>query len=344
MKHDIVRLIGGDMAGLRVPKANASQPPTQPNQLCVIDGQLMRASLNEQGALEWKTAVDARVPAYEFGSYTFTPAGATGNIGPTFAQLAFAYGSAPFMASEELFTSSNGLQLLTIPQDGVYEIYLKGAARDGSAAAPAQLTLRLALLTGDVLTMAVAQQAANDWAGNGASYIRSKNIGLLAVAGGSGGKAGSTNRSPVLTLYDETSGVPASGGNSVNSSTIDGKFSTGCGGAGAGGDGAGPNGANLGSPAKGFVNGSVGGVITSSGGQQGGFGGGGAGMSGYQTRGVGGGGGYTGGNGSASNGSSGGDSAGFGGTNYCRVNNIVSRVAPTAGARGNGSIRITKVG
>ena len=73
MKHDIVRLVGGDMSGLRVPKANASQPPTQPNQLCVIDGQLMRAALNEQGALEWKTAVDARVPAYEFGSYTFTP-------------------------------------------------------------------------------------------------------------------------------------------------------------------------------------------------------------------------------------------------------------------------------
>lgn len=342
MKNDETTLIAGVMKGLYIPKSSAGAQPTRPGQLSVVTGVLMVAVDNGSGGLSWEQAVDPRDPDYEFTTHTFIPAGAIGRIGPTIAQLSAAYGSAPFMGSDDLFRVENGLQIWKVPANGIYEFVLKGAARAASASLPAQLTVRLAMLLGDYVTMAVGQQAAGDWGGNGGSFVRSVNRGLIAVAGGAGGMAGSLSRSPVLTVYDESNAPSGNAGNNVRSSTVDGKFSTGHGGAGATGDGV-QDAANPGTPAASFANGAVGGIVTGMP-HTGGFGCGAAGMSGYQTRGVGGGGGYTGGNGSASNGSSGGDSGGFGGTNFCTNIDIVSKIAPSNGTRTDGFVRITKVG
>ncbi len=247
-------------------------------------------------------------------AYTFTTAGATGANGPTQVQLDAEYLGTNLQST---VTSSNGIQLWTVPSSGLYSIQALGAQGGGSnGGLGANIQGEFFLNGGDVLHIVVGQQGLVDPAspngvgGGGGSFVvkaPAAAVGdILVIAGGGGGAAStihpdrdasSTNTGndglvdPGVSNPDGVGGTGGNGGNkSVSGCSLD---------RGAGGGGFLTDGGSIcqtvgaADGGSSFLNGAAGG--TSSGaGSTGGFGGGGATWS-TGFRGSGGGGGYSGG-------------------------------------------------
>ncbi len=272
--------------------------------------------------------------------YEFSTAGASGNEGPTQAQLNSAYSSTSLSGS---VTSLSGIQRWIVPSSGSYSILAKGAQGGGAAGGlGASMEGEFDLLAGDTLFIIVGQQGETyngiNHAGGGGSYVvEGASNNILVIAGGGGGSS--------------TSGTMTEGTSALNGQNGDGA-SQGLGGTGGqGGSGAscrGGGGAGwLTAGAVGGCGGAAGqgGIPFSLGGQggglaglgaEGGFGGGGS-SEGTNTTWsyCAGGGGYSGGGGGS------GASTAFRGGGGGSINNGINQVNASGIQTGNGSVIIT---
>jgi hypothetical protein len=267
--------------------------------------------------------------------YTFTNCSATGQFGPTQAQVNSAYSSTNLNG---LVTSQSGVQLWTVPSSGTYRIEGFGAQGGGNNqfGRGAQIRGDFALTAGQQLKIIVGQQGgfSSSGSGGGGSFVAtSANVPLLVAGGGGGQYDGSS------ALYNAHA-VTVNGGQPTGCTTggAGGNGGNGCNNSGAaGGGGFSTNGGTgiYGTGGASFTNGGNGGNHGSNAICVGGFGGGGG--THGNTGGGGGGGGYSGGAGGYHSGS---DGSGGGGGSY---NNGTSQ-ANVGGVRiGQGLVTITSM-
>ena len=269
-------------------------------------------------------------------TYTFTNAGATGQFGPTQADINTAY-SGTNLAGQ--VTSNGGIQQWVVPQSGLYKIEVYGAQGFGPfGGRGAYMSGEFLLTAGQTLKILVGQKGAppvgsgtNQYGGGGGSFVTTSTNSPIIIAGGGGGSWASSFNSTT------DASITTSGNTGANGPTNGAGGTNGQGGAAAssagGGGGLLTDGGDV-SGGKAFVNGGAGGIATTNGGE-GGFGGGG-GASSWDNRRGGGGGGYSGGGGAGSTTS--GFPEGGGGGSFNSGNNQVN----TAGVQlGHGMIVIT---
>lgn len=236
-------------------------------------------------------------------SYTFTSGVATGNVGPTQAEMNTEYTGTSLDGD---VTVTAGIQYWVVPTTGPYSIECFGGQGYGAfGGRGAHITGEFTLTAGDTLKLLVGQRAGNyfDWpntgynnqyGGGGGSFATYTNNTPLVVAGGGGGNHG--------TAYiPQNDGQIAEAGNAgFNASIVGAGGTAGQGGAQAssadGGGGLLTDGAGIAGGIS-FVNGGLGGIDQGTGG----FGCGGGTSSWNNYRG-GGGGGYSGGGGANNSG------------------------------------------
>lgn len=270
--------------------------------------------------------------------YTFKTAGATGNFGPTQAQLDSAY------ASTNLFgvKSESGIQTFIIPVTGLYRIEALGAQGGGDA--PVKLGGKGVSMRGDfnftagtVLRILVGQQGSSGtgcYGGGGGSFVVDSLNNPLIIAGGGGGAGGLLGGNGIDASIGLNGTAGAAGGNGgINGNGGDAINTNGGSGGGFYTDGTGTFYMAQCSTAVGtaFLNGGFGGQFDYW--LPGGFGGGGSGWDGNGNGG--GGGGYSGGGTSGSAFAAGGGAGSF---------NSGSNQLNTAGVNsGDGQVIITQL-
>lgn len=241
-------------------------------------------------------------------SYTFTNAGATGNVGPTQGAINTSYANTSLFAQVTVVTQ--GVQEWVVPITGPYSILALGAQGYGGnfsntvvGGRGAKMYGEFNLTAGQVLRIIVGQQGVlpsgvnnnAQFGGGGGSFVADASNTPLIVAGGGGGNWTST----FSAVSDATTGTTGNAGAGLNST-----------GASGGINGSGGNLASHANGGGGFLSngqGAAGGVSFVNGGLGGytylgigGFGGGG-GTSNFPNRHSAGGGGYSGGGGSSAN-------------------------------------------
>lgn len=274
-------------------------------------------------------------------SYTFTNAGASGNLGPTQGQINVAYLSTNLNGSVTIV--SPGIQEWVVPATGQYAIDAyggQGYGASGNGGRGAHMRGEFLLTAGQVLRILVGQQGElpasvsynAQYGGGGGSFVTDNANNPLVVAGGGGGNWSSgfslISDAPVTTAGNSGGGTGSTFGAGGTGGSGGGTSSSADGGAGFNGNGMGTAGGIA------FLNGGNGGYTTSG---IGGFGGGG-GTSSFNNRRGGGGGGYSGGGG-AEGVTTGFPEAGGGGSFNAGTNQI-----NTAGVNlGHGKVVITKL-
>lgn len=225
------------------------------------------------------TIVDTSLSLYEFSSFDFTNAGATGRTGPTLAQCLSSYNTTtyPWLTNTGFFNMvSQGKQLWTVKIGGVYEFDVRGA-RGGTCsdqgttyvgAYGARIVSRVTLSVGQVIAIVVGQKgydsASFTTAGGGSFVVLDSTSTPLIVAGAGAGASrdGAGNLDVNAQGQTTTSGGPAysiggqpgtngggggstygSGGSAVDGGTS-GPFRNASGGAGFYGSGGDPSGRN----------------------------------------------------------------------------------------------------
>jgi hypothetical protein len=266
---------------------------------------------------------------YDFSSATFTPGGATGRFGPNISQARGGIGN-PSWASTYLNMSTNGIQKWTVPASGSYRITV-GGARGGIGASGyspghgAQMAGTFSLISGDVLKIMIGQIGGTNpgdaGGGGGGSFVATNSNTPLIAAGGGAGSSYST----YLSVAIQNHGLSTIGDGSAGAAL---SFNDE---AGAGFNEDAPT--QVGTSAKSFINGGVGGQ---NGRSDGGFGGGGAGESSYPSGG--GGGGYEGGDSGNDTWSTAGN--GQGGKSY---NDGTSQTSSSGSINGNGFVTIERI-
>lgn len=174
-------------------------------------------------------------------SYTFTPCGATGSMGPTQTQVNNTYSSTSLNGSVVV---TGGIQSWTVPQTGAYSIDAYGAQGGGAyGGLGARIKGDFILTAGTVLKILVGQQglySAPMTSGGGGAFVASSTGTPIIVAGGGGGASQTGGTQSGTT---STSGQVAYGGwptpglqsYSPGSAGNGGYGSTGVGGGGGGG-------------------------------------------------------------------------------------------------------------
>lgn len=258
---------------------------------------------------------------YAFTTFTFSNASATGNVGPTYAQVKSAYSATSWTQNQAyLDVVTQGFQLWTVPTTGSYIVECAGAA-GGSASASNGLgniiSSTFTFTQGQKLQIIVGQVGSGGTSsgrgGGGGSFIFEQGGTLLiAAAGGGGHNAASPGVGFGICGEAGTSGTKDGGGQGTGGTNGSGGSMTGgfTSSYGNGGSGAGVlsnggyvtagvaalHGKGGSTYANGFLGGSKGGIGYTYPGGDGGFGGGGGGGGGNDSRACcGGGGGYSGG-------------------------------------------------
>jgi len=262
-----------------------------------------------------------------FTAITFTNAGATGVNGPTQSQLNSAYIGTSLAG---LVTSTNGIQLWTVPTSGIYSIISSGASGGGPTGGKgAIIGGNVTLIQGEQLKILVGQVGAyvNDsfkrGGGGGGTFVARSNNTPLIVAGSGGGQGSAQSGYPaIIETSDTNTGLTGYG--SIKA------IGTYC---GAGGSGFLSNsGTAFYGVSYAFINGGVG--VSAFGGGASPYGTSGTFGNGVYTGAGGGGGGYSGGNGSP-----GYSSGGYGGGSY----NSGTNQSNSVGNTGNGNVIISKI-
>ncbi|MEI6576037.1 MAG: Ig-like domain-containing protein [Bacteroidota bacterium] len=271
--------------------------------------------------------------------YTFTNASASGQYGPTQAQVNTAYSGTTLAGN--ITINTQGIQEWTVPATGTYRIVAKGAQGGGANnyGKGAMIAGDFSLVVGQVVKIIVGRQGpySQSGGGGGGSFViqspYNTTASILVIAGGGGGQYNTTsslyNADAVTSNSGQGSGNFFSGGSSGNGGS--GNTSGAAGGGGFTGNG---GAGSWGTGGNSFTNGGVGGNTAST--VTGGFGGGGG--THGNTGGGAGGGGYSGGAGGDQSQNYG---AGGGGGSY----NAGANPTNTGGYQsGNGSVVITSLG
>ncbi len=304
----------------------------------------MKRRISYLAAVSLLASLTSIPSAFAATTYSFTSAGATGQNGPTQAQVTTAYTGTNLAGS--VTVSTQGIQTWTVPVSGSYQINAVGAGGGGAAGGNgASMSGTFTLTSGTVLKIVVGQtgvtviSGSSRFGGGGGSYVTNSSNSPYVVAGGGGGSAitGSGFSSP-----NATDGSTVANPGTTNGG-LSGSGSSGCGGQGQGGGGLTGNGTGV-PTAMSFTNASVGGgsgtdqCPSSIGGTPyGGFGGGGAGGNGGGA-----GGGYYGGTGGDNTAINSQYDPGDGGGSYNSGTNQTNTVASNRGT--NGSVTITLLG
>jgi hypothetical protein len=173
---------------------------------------------------------------YNFTTFTFTNAAATGNIGPTLSNCLSSYDtiSNTWLNNTSYFNVIGGVQYWTVPQTGNYTVEAWGA--NGAASSNtrvgkgAYVKGTFTLTQGEIIRIAVGQQGfgnvfRKDYPGGGGSFVvRStfdSNASILTIAGGGGGVASDasgniTLAAGAITTWGNTSGDGKAGGQAGN--------------------------------------------------------------------------------------------------------------------------------
>ena len=142
-------------------------------------------------------------PLYSFSNFTFTPANATGQFGPTLAALQDDVSHKMQAWTQDtrfLNMSVQGIQIWTVPQCGVYNFTVVGAAGANTADGLGGVGVIIhgsgvTLAKGESIYIIVGQRGQVDngddavGGGGGATFVFSNNGSLLFAAGGGGGSA-----------------------------------------------------------------------------------------------------------------------------------------------------------
>jgi hypothetical protein len=265
------------------------------------------------------------IPAYAATTYSFTNAGATGNTGPTQAQVNTAYSGTSLAGLVTI--STQGIQEWTVPTSGNYSFQIAGAAGALTSGYPttgfgAVIRANFSLTQGDILKFAIGQRGVaassssyGGGGGGGSFVLRNGTLILAAGGGGSHGTGGGNGGvgSFVRTHSDASLTTTGKAGNTFVETGGAGGVSGGAGGTSAsswnGYPGSGFTGDAATGGAKSWSSGIVGGNLSTYG--LGGFGGGGSGgMYGGS-----GGGGYSGGGANSRHGPGGGGASFISGSN-----------------------------
>lgn len=240
-------------------------------------------------------------------SATFTPAGATGYLGPTQGQVDTAYDNT--LLEGAVTVIDNGTQVWKVPFTGKWQLTAAGAGFDGvTNQRGAKMVGKFDLQTGEELRIVVGQVGDNIRCGSGGTFVSkydriltstdtyasdSIKVVPLIVAGGAGGTNTANNvaTSGQITEAGGTSSTGALGG-TVGDGGAGNGFALG--GGGFRGNGTGADGTAPYNVAQSFLNGAEGNLAGDPGVTPGSFGGGGTGRLGTDYR-FGGGGGYSGG-------------------------------------------------
>ena len=173
-------------------------------------------------------------------TYTFTPCGATGSVGPTQLQINNTYSNTNLMG--QVTATTNGIQTWTVPYTGVFKIDARGAQGGTSTSTGglgATMVGDFTLTAGDVLWILVGQQGEN---------------GVSSVSPGGGGGGSFVVRTPYTTT---TSAILVAGGGTGGGAYTDfpGVTTTagGTGGGGGGTNGSGGTGGTRGAGGGGFL-------------------------------------------------------------------------------------------
>jgi hypothetical protein len=152
---------------------------------------------------------------YDFSTFVFTNAGATGPYGPSQQSLLTYYtASATWAANNQFFTSSGrGVQEWTVPETATYRITAAGAAGGNSPTLTGQaasggwgalIETDIQLTQGSKIAIVIGQMGQNRFSGSGASTLNgasggggtfvyeSSSLTYYVAAGGGGGAAGAT--------------------------------------------------------------------------------------------------------------------------------------------------------
>src|SRR5690606_26336613 len=176
-------------------------------------------------------------------TFTFTNAGATGQNGPTQAQINAAYAGTPLDGAVAINTL--GIQEWTVPSNGAYRIQVIGATGGNqneatvSVGHPADISGEFNLSAGQTLKILVGQHGhlgstRPGWGGGGGSFVTQSDNTPLAVAGGCG--SGHTNfTTEGLATQNSSVGITGKNGSGGMGTWSDGFGAI----AGQGGDGAG---------------------------------------------------------------------------------------------------------
>jgi len=290
------------------------------------------------------------VNVHPMGPWTFTNAGATGQHGPTQAQINTSYAGTNL---EDLLTiSTQGIQEWNVPVTGTYKIEIYGAQGGDngwfSGGLGAKMSGEFSLQTGSILSVVVGQKGGDSGTyssgGGGGSFCWVESLLISAGGGGGGGRPISgVNRQHGTESIDGNDGIE-------EYSIID--FPAGSGGDSGlgGGYGEGGHGDPVASGGAGWLGNGTGNYPGQSkwifhggsGNHHGGFGGGGGVGNSNGGSGAGGGGGYSGGGGSGwSGGSPNSNAPGGGGGSYNSGTNQDNQGGVN---EGHGKVIITYIG
>ncbi|MES2680900.1 MAG: T9SS type A sorting domain-containing protein [Bacteroidota bacterium] len=203
-------------------------------------------------------------------TYTFTPSGATGSVGPTQGQVTSAYA---LTSLSNAVVATAGIQTFTIPVSGLYNIEAV-AGSGGNRSASTQvggfgvsMIGNFNLVQGDVLKILVGQKGVdgtNTASGGGGTFVERNGI-LLIAAGAGGGATGDNSAANGTTLTAGTVDFPGGsipGGSGGSGGQVCNASGTNHGGGGGGylGNGATSSLGNAGGGGLSFVNGGIGGA------------------------------------------------------------------------------------
>lgn len=139
---------------------------------------------------------------YNFSTFTFTNATATGRNGPTLAQCQTAYAGSPFISSY-FSVPTQGFQHWTVPETATYSFVVRGGNGVPSTGASTGaeggqgiiLSFRHTLIKGEVLRLIVGQSGTatslHGGGGGASAVLRSPyntTGSIIAIAGGGGGR------------------------------------------------------------------------------------------------------------------------------------------------------------
>lgn len=293
---------------------------------------------------------------YDFETFTFTNGTQEGRLGPSLENLLESYNviENSWLESEEFFLVSEGIQLWTVPGDGLYEIKAFGAAGGGTENRGGRGAIILGqfnLTMGEKIKILVGQKgfptSTRHSSGGGGTFVVKDTIlsptneDILVISGGGAGSRNQAN-TPFFWMHGVSETTAESAQNTGGEGGTNGSGGTGTASEGAGGGGFFSDGHNAGTRGGGeaFVNGGRGGTPGNF--DEGGFGGGGA---AYDS--TGGGGGYSGGGGGTwTGGGPNGNSYNFGGGGASfNSGSIQSSLTGEAdGNNGHGKVEIALLG